>query len=247
MMRLGQEVLQARGLQKVWADGDRHFDIAIEHLVLRSGDFLAITGASGSGKSTVLDMLSLVLRPEKGGELSVNDGNGLCNVRPLVDAQNEGALADLRSRAYGYIVQTSELIPFLTVLENCTLQQAIAGRGTQDDIVQLAEALDVAALFRAYPSELSVGQRQRIAIIRALCCLPRIVLADEPTASQDPQLKDKVIDLLRSASKRGSAVIMVTHDIDLVDRHKLDRIKIYADGSGKNWRSRFTDQERAPV
>ncbi len=245
MMPLGAKVLQARGLSKVWADGDRHIDIAIENLVLRSGDFVAITGASGSGKSTVLDILSLVLRPEQGGELYINDGAGLQDVRHLVQAQNEGALADLRSRVFGYIVQTSELIPFLTVLENCTLQQSIAGRGGLDDIELLAKALDVDTLFEAYPSELSVGQRQRVAIIRALCCQPRIVLADEPTASQDPQLKDKVIDLLRSASERGTAVIMVTHDMGLVDRHGLVCIQNEGGVSGKNWHSRFYDERLA--
>lgn len=245
MMQLGAKVLQARGLSKVWADGDRHIDIAIENLVLRSGDFVAITGASGSGKSTVLDILALVLRPEQGGELLINDGEGLQDVWHLIQSKNESALAELRSRVFGYIVQTSELIPFLTVLENCTLQQSIAGRGGLDDIAILAKSLDVDRLFNAYASELSVGQRQRVAIIRALCCRPRIVLADEPTASQDPQLKDKVIELLRAASERGSAVIMVTHDTGLVDRHGLDRIQNQGGVTGTNWHSRFYDARLA--
>lgn len=245
MMPLGTTVLQARGLSKVWADGDRHIDIAVESMTLRSGDFVAITGASGSGKSTVLDILALVLRPEQNGELMINDGQGLRDVWHLIQTQNEGALAELRSRVFGYIVQTSELIPFLSVFENFTLQQSISGRGGPDDIAPLAEALDVDTLFDAYPSELSVGQRQRVAIIRALCCRPLIVLADEPTASQDPQLKDKVIDLLRATSELGSAVIMVTHDTDLVQRHQLDRIQNEGGVTGRNWRSRFYDERLA--
>ena len=245
MTHAGRDVLRARALKKVWVDGDRQIDIALDRLLLRAGDFVAITGASGSGKSTVLDMLSLVLRPDQGGELYVDDDDGLRYMRHLVDAQNEGALAKVRARVFGYVVQTSELIPFLTGFENCVLQQQISGRGDPHDIAGLAAALDVAGLLGSYPSTLSVGQRQRVAIVRALCCRPRIVLADEPTASQDPQLKDTVIGVLRRISGQGCAVLMVTHDVPLLERHDIHSIACQAGILGKVSQSRFCDERLA--
>ncbi len=105
----------------------------------------------------------------------------------------------------------------------------------------MAGALDVEGLFDAFPAEISVGQRQRVAVGRALCCTPRIVLADEPTAAQDPLLKDKVIDALRVAAENGTAVIMVTHDLELVARHNLPQIKNEGSINGNSWFSRFHD------
>lgn len=240
-----QVVLSARNLNKVWVDGSRQINIAIEELDLKAGDFVAITGPSGCGKSTVLDMLSLVLRPDAGGELRINNGGKFLNARALMENQNESALAKLRASVFGYVVQTSELIPFLTVMENCLLQQQISGRGSRDDVFVLADALDVTALVDAYPRNLSVGQRQRVAIVRALCCLPAIVLADEPTSAQDPQLKDKVIKVLKNAAKRGTAVVMVTHDTALVQQHGIRNVSLEAGLSGDNWYSRFYERSMA--
>jgi len=245
MIGLGRQVLFARDLKKVWVDGERKIEIAIESLELCAGNFVAITGASGSGKSTVLDMLSLALRPETGGTLQINERGEMRDVRSLVDKQDEGALAELRANVFGYVVQTSELLPFLTGLENCLLQQKIAQRGTRDDIFILAKALDVELLLDVFPGALSVGQRQRVAIVRALCCLPPIVLADEPTAAQDPHLKDKVIEVLANAAARGTAVVMVNHDTALVERHRITSIRNTANASGKNWNSRFSDDRIA--
>lgn len=238
-------LLHAERLGKVWADGDRSIDIAIESLSLCAGDFVAITGPSGCGKSTALDLMSLVLRPEPGGSLHLTDGRALRDISGLLYAQSEGALARLRAQTFGYVVQTSELIPFLTIRENCALQQDISGRGTAADITETATALDVTKLFSAYPAELSVGQRQRVAIVRALCSLPLIVLADEPTASQDPQLKDTIMDVFRDATRRGTAVVMVTHDLELVDRHGLDRVGIDGVSRGNDWQCRFVDRRAA--
>ena len=241
MTAAAQQVLYASNLRKVWADGVRHIDILVVELTRYAGDYLAVTGPSGSGKSTVLDILSLVLRPTKGATLMIDDGKGLRDVTPLLLAQDETALAQLRARVFGYIVQTSELIPFLTVRENCIMQQSISGRGGLDELSSLAKALDVDGLYDAFPADISVGQRQRVAVVRALCGTPRIVLADEPTAAQDPQLKDSVIDLLRMATTRGTAVIMVTHDVDLVARHNLTEIRNAGSVNGNSWVSRFHD------
>lgn len=234
-------ILQARQLNKVWVEGARHVEIQLENLSLNVGDFLTITGPSGSGKSTILDMLALVLQPTQGAALMMDDGTGARDLLPLVMGGNESALASIRARAFGYIVQTSELIPFLTVQENCTLQQKISQRGTLGDLMTMADMLEVGGLLGAYPSEISVGQRQRVAILRGLCGAPQVVLADEPTAAQDPHLKDKVVDLLKMVAARGSAVIMVTHDVDLVARHELTEIRNDGMVDGNNWYSRFYD------
>lgn len=246
-MSTAAPVIQARDIGKIWHDGARTIDIAIEELQMNAGEFRVITGPSGAGKSTAMDLLALALRPEDRGSLHIDAGQGLRDMREVAETQNQTDLAKIRAAVFGYVVQTSELIPFLTVAQNFAVQQKISGRGGAASISGLARRLRIEELLNAFPADLSVGQRQRAAVVRALCCAPRVVLADEPTASQDPELKDLVVDVLKSAAADGAAVIMVTHDVALVQKHGLTALQVHSEKSADGgWYTRFRDESRAP-
>lgn len=246
-MSTAAPVIQAKDIGKIWHDGARTIDIAIEELQMNAGEFRVITGPSGAGKSTAMDLLALALRPEGRGSLHIDAGQGLRDMREVVETQNQTDLAKIRAAVFGYVVQTSELIPFLTVAQNFAVQQKISGRGGAASISGLAQRLRIEELLNAFPADLSVGQRQRAAVVRALCCAPRVVLADEPTASQDPELKDIVVDVLKSAAIGGAAVIMVTHDVALVEKHRLTALQVHSEKSADGgWYTRFRDGSRAP-
>lgn len=237
-----QPVLDVRNIGKVWEDRGRRIDISISRLSLSKGELKVITGPSGSGKSTALDLIALALKPEPTGSLHLASSNGIVDACPLLANGNEDRLSEIRAELYGYIVQTAELIPFLSVQENCEIQQRICGRGSRRNIAELAKTLEIDDLLDNAPAELSVGQRQRAAIVRALCSEPRIVLADEPTSSQDPELKDLVISVLKSFAQNDCGVIVVTHDVDLVARHDLNRIEMQSEKRPDGWWTRFSDE-----
>ncbi len=189
------------------ADG---FVLEIPAFFLASGAAAAITGPSGSGKSTALDLLGLVLRPEAAGGF-VLDGLDAAAAWRAGDADR---LAKRRARSIGYILQTGGLLPFLTVRDNIGLSPALLGgapdRGHRD---RLVETLGLAPHLAKMPAQLSIGERQRAAIARALAHRPALLLADEPTASLDPVNAAAVLDLLLSLVKSlGVALVLVSHD-----------------------------------
>ncbi|MEI4283146.1 ABC transporter ATP-binding protein [Tetragenococcus halophilus] len=171
----------------------------------KKGEFISIIGPSGSGKSTFLT-ISGGLQSSTAGDISIN-GSSFSNL-------SEKKRSDLRFKEIGFILQNSNLIPFLKVKEQFILVDKVDKRKTSNEqINQLLESLDIASLKNSYPRDLSGGERQRVAIARALFNNPSLILADEPTASLDTEHAYEVVKLLvKEAHEKQKATVMVTHD-----------------------------------
>ena len=177
-------------------------------LAIEPGEFLAVAGPSGSGKTTLLNMVGCVDTPTSG--------------RVVVDGQDtsllsERALTDLRLHRIGFIFQTFNLVPVLTVFQNVEFPLLLQGGLSRAERVQrvngLLEAVGLSAHARHRPSELSGGQRQRVAVARALVGRPALVLADEPTANLDSLTGATIVDLMRDINRRdGTTFVFSTHD-----------------------------------
>ncbi len=210
-------LLRLKTVAKRRGGDDRSFELRVPLLELRAGEAVALMGPSGCGKSTLIDLLALALAPDVAGDFTLT----LADQPPLdvFAAWRRGALESLaRARAigFGYVLQTGGLLPFLSVAANIGLPLAIQGRRDPERVAALAERLGIAALLAERPERLSVGQRQRVAIARALAARPRLLLADEPTASLDPANAEAVMRLLLEASAAaGAALVLATHDAAL--------------------------------
>ncbi|MBO9130773.1 ABC transporter ATP-binding protein [Bacillus sp. 165] len=176
-------------------------------LKVNPGELIAIVGPSGSGKSTLLSMIGALLKPTS-GRVSVN-GQDLTTL-------NAKQLSEFRLNEIGFILQSSNLIPYLSVYDQLILVKKMARQLNKKDqqfAVDLLTELGLGNKLTKMPNELSGGERQRVAIARALFNQPSIILADEPTASLDSNRAHEVVKLISSeVRKRKKAAIMVTHD-----------------------------------
>jgi putative ABC transport system ATP-binding protein len=189
--------------------GGATFTLTVEALHLAPGALVAVTGASGTGKSTLLDIAALARRPDEAMRIEVCGTDAAA----LWSRGAKDALAKLRARHFGYVLQTGGLVPFLSVGANAALAQDLAGRRDAAHLAALAERLGIGDLLARMPASLSVGQRQRAAILRALAHRPSLVLADEPTASVHPDMAATILALLgEQAREAGAAVLLATHD-----------------------------------
>ena len=179
---------------------------------IEEGEYVAITGPSGSGKSTLLNLLGCLDTPTTGSYLlSGND----------VSRQSDDALSDIRRDHIGFIFQSFNLIPRLTVLENIELPLFYAGLGGGEcrrRAQGLAERVGLGHRTRHRPVELSGGERQRVAIARALVNEPDMVLADEPTGNLDTHTGKEIMGLLDEVWQQGATLVVVTHDPDVAAR-----------------------------
>lgn len=204
--------------------GKGHQQVTALHatnFTLNAGEFVAIIGPSGSGKTTFLTTLGNLQTPSS-GDIKVLG-------QPTAE-MSEKERTQLRFKSFGFILQASNLIPFLTVKEQLDLIDRLdKSHTTKMGRQTLFDLLDLNKVLNAYPSDLSGGERQRAAIARALYNQPNIILADEPTASLDTERAKQVVNLLATIAhdfQRG--VIMITHDTRLLD--KVDRVYIMQDG-----------------
>ncbi len=210
--------VEARGLSKSYAQGDAvvqalrdaTFDVA-------RGEVVAVLGPSGSGKSTLLAILGLVTEPDQ-GTLAIGG-------RAVVGGASVRDPGAFRRRHLGYVFQRSNLVPFLTVLENVSIVlelDDVSAREARRRAAAILDELGAGDRLDYLPDQLSGGQQQRVAIARAIVHDPALVLADEPTAALDGKRGRQVMELFRRAAReRGAAVVVVTHDhraLDLVDR-----------------------------
>ncbi len=179
------------------------------NLQIEPGVFCAIMGPSGSGKSTMLNVLGCLDRPTSGiYRLAGND----------VSTLNDDDLSDLRLKYLGFVFQSFNLIPQLTVRENIALPLFYLGwdaSKSAERATELAEMVGLGNRVNHKPSELSGGQQQRVAIARALANDPKIILADEPTGNLDTATGEQVMDLLKTLNQQGKTIIMVTHEPDI--------------------------------
>ena len=215
-------MIELRGVSKTVQSGGE--PLTILHpvdLSVPSGQFLSVVGPSGSGKSTLLGLIAGLDAPTT-GEILINDVE--------ITKLDEDRLAQLRGAQIGFVFQFFHLIPSLSAYENILVPLEIAG--VSSAAAKAKELLaDVGLIERGhhYPSQLSGGEQQRIAIARALANDPPILLADEPTGNLDSTTGRHVVDLLVEVNKvRGTTVVMVTHDAELTTRS--DHIVSMRDG-----------------
>lgn len=183
-------------------------------LRIREGEFAFLTGPSGAGKSTLLRLL-LVMERATDGQILI----GGRNIHVLRDA----SIPFLR-RNIGLVFQDFKLIPRRNVFDNVAIGLEIMGLGHKDierRVNQLLEGLRLLHKAQSFPGDLSGGEQQRVAIARALVNEPAILLCDEPTGNLDPELSDEVLQLLLDINRRGTTVVVATHDTQLVDRYGL--------------------------
>ncbi len=183
-------------------------------LSVAPGEFVAVVGASGSGKSTLLLTIGGLIRPD-GGEVYL-EGQRLYD---LGQAQR----ARIRRGSVGFLFQTFHLIPYLTALENVQVPLYVSGKPPAEQrriARKLLEEVGLGDRTEHKPSELSVGQQQRVALARALVNEPRLILADEPTGSLDPDLAGEMVSHLSMLNGKGITVVMVTHDPAVASRAK---------------------------
>jgi ABC-type lipoprotein export system ATPase subunit len=176
------------------------------------GEFAAVVGASGSGKSTLLFAM--------GGLATPTAGHVFLGETRIYDLGREARTA-LRRTDVGFVFQTFNLVPYLTCVENVALPALLAGRSRTDATEAALGVLDrlgMSARRGHRPAELSVGERQRVGIGRALVNGPRVLLADEPTGNLDPATADQVMGLLRELNRDGQTIVMVTHDVRLAEQ-----------------------------
>ena len=191
-------------------------------LTIDDGTFIAIVGKSGSGKSTMMNLIGALDKPSQGKIIS--DGNNLTDMK-------DDELAEYRNKHIGYIFQSFYLEPTFTVLENVAMPLTIAGmkKSEREELARKAIAqLGLEEKTDKKANELSGGQKQRVSIARAIVHNPEIILADEPTGNLDSQNGVEVIRLLQGIANSGKTVVLVTHNID--DARKTDKMVVLKDG-----------------
>ncbi|MEK5068994.1 ABC transporter ATP-binding protein [Sporosarcina sp. FSL K6-1508] len=215
-------VLELKQVKKTFGSGHTQVEAMKEtNFLAERGELIAIIGPSGSGKSTFLTIVGGLLSPTS-GDVIINDKN--------LAALNEKERSKIRLKEIGFILQASNLVPFLTVANQLKLlDQVKKGNMTKKELEELYEDLGISNLRGKYPADLSGGERQRVAIAKALYSNPSIILADEPTASLDSDRAYEVMELLKNETKnKNTTTIVVTHDIRLVGY--CDKIYNMTDG-----------------
>lgn len=224
MNRAATNVVEMHGVHKTYHLGE-HVIPALQgiDLTVQCGELLALTGPSGSGKSTILNLCGLIDTPDSGD--IVLGGKSVTGL-------NEVQRTLLRRDALGFVFQNFNLVPVMTVAENVDYPLFIAGVPAAERRERVAAQLKAVGLLehaQHRPDALSGGQRQRVAIARALVKRPRLVIADEPTASLDSHTADQVLELMRELGHaEGAAFVIATHDSRLSSR--CDRVLGLLDG-----------------
>lgn len=195
-------------------------------ITVEPGEFVAVVGPSGSGKSTFLSIAGALLKASE-GEVRLNGQS--------ISTFSDKELPRIRLKEIGFIMQSSNLVPYLNVLDQLLVVKKMSGKIKAEDkafAVKLLEELGLGSKLKSFPEELSGGEKQRTAIARALMNHPNVILADEPTASLDTQRAHEVVNLISHQVKtRRIAAIMVTHDERMLDY--CDRVYHMEDGKLK--------------
>ena len=215
-------VLETKDLKKYYGSGDTQVK-ALDgvDLTVENGEFVAIVGTSGSGKSTLLHMLGGLDRPT-GGSVLVEDRD--------IFALKDEELTIFRRRKIGFVFQSYNLVPVLSVYDNIVLPiQLDGGRVDEAYVNQVIEALGLEQKLDRLPNQLSGGQQQRVAIARALATKPAILLADEPTGNLDSRTSQDVLSLMKTTGQKfAQTMVMITHNEEIAQL--ADRIVRIEDG-----------------
>ena len=217
-------LIEIKDLYKIYGEGQENEVRALDgvDLTIGSGEFVAIVGASGSGKSTMMNILGCLDVPTRGDYLL--DGISIAE-------RTERELAEIRSRKISFIFQGYNLIPSVSVWQNVALPLAYQGVPLQERRQRAYEALEAMGIpekAESRPTVLSGGQQQRVAIARAIATRSPIIMADEPTGALDSKTGGQVLDILRELHRGGTTVILITHDNGIAA--KAERIVRLHDG-----------------
>jgi len=204
------DVIALTDIRRVFIMGDQQFEaLKGVSFSVAAGEFVAIMGASGSGKSTCMNILGCLDRPTSGQYLLDNlDVGGM----------NPNQLADIRNKKLGFVFQGFNLLARTPAVENVELPLVYAGLNSKERRVKALAALEQVGLAgkeNNHSSQLSGGQQQRVAIARALVNDPAVILADEPTGNLDSSTSEEIMNLFTSLNKSGITIIMVTHEADV--------------------------------
>ena len=205
-------ILEIKGISKSFDDNEIIRDTSLS---VNEGDTIAFMSPSGSGKSTMLSMAGLLLTPDAGSIL-VEGGTDAATL-------DDKALSGLRRRLFGFVFQSTQLVGSLRAIENVTAPASFAGKLPFDPQERAAELLAQFGLEERmyhYPHQLSVGQKRRVAVARAMLLSPKIIIADEPTNDLDDESAASVADALFAYAKQGNALLYATHDAELAARAK---------------------------
>ena len=207
-----EAVLETRDLSKYYSIGERRIKVLESvSLKINEGEFVVISGSSGSGKTTLLSLLSGLDRPSSGSIFL--DGRDMTDL-------TEDQLAPVRNNLTGFVFQAFHLIPSLNSLENIMFPAKLRGeRQAKKKAEELLERVGLSQRENSFPEQLSGGEKQRIAICRALINEPKIVFADEPTGNLDSENSDGIIELLKSIHEdQKTTFVMATHNKGIADR-----------------------------
>jgi putative ABC transport system ATP-binding protein len=206
-------MFRLEGVSKTYSrPGSQVTALCAESLEIPAGSYVAIVGPSGSGKSTLLSMLGGMLSPTTGrvwlGDVCLYDLSVIERAR-------------LRREKIGFVFQTFNLVPYLTAVENVQIPLCLSGTPTSLQFARAAALLKrvgLAERLNHRPSELSIGQQQRVALARTLANSPSVILADEPTGNLDPESRRVVLDFIDELHRDGCTIVMVTHDAVAAER-----------------------------
>jgi putative ABC transport system ATP-binding protein len=235
---MAQPRISMARLGMVRDDGGWRFTLFVRSLGIAAGERVALTGPNGCGKSTLIEMLALSLAPLGNGffHLSAPEQSVDADVAQLWRDNREADLTRLRRDLFGYVQQVGGLLGFLTIGQNIQLTQRLSGRRDPAWLEALIGHLEIGQLLDRYPEQVSVGQRQRATIARALAHRPVVLLADEPTASLDASSAEWVMQLLvQECERAGAALVVASHDHDLIERFGFHEVaaELSADEDGQ--------------
>jgi putative ABC transport system ATP-binding protein len=217
-------MLELRQLKRVYERDNMASIIAVDSADIKvmPGDFVSIIGRSGSGKSTILNMIVGLIRPTSG--MVIINGVDLWSM-------SDKDMAKFRNSKTGYIPQGPSLLPNLTILDNVRLPFCLSQRKGSgiEPAMSILKMIDLQNLAERYPSELSGGEMRRVAIARALVNKPEILIADEPTSDLDEETVKEVMKLFYDINSKGTTIVMVTHDYDITNYGN----RLYFMSSGK--------------
>lgn len=208
-------ILQIRDVVKTYQMGDQQVSaLKGVSLQIEQGEYVAIMGPSGSGKSTLMNMIGCLDVPTAGSYLLEGESVG---------EMGEDQLAAIRNQKIGFVFQTFNLVPRVSVFSNVELPLIYKGVGKAERRKIAEQAIESVGLLSRKehkPNELSGGQRQRVAIARALVCNPSIILADEPTGNLDTETGDEIMKLMNQLNDKGHTIVLVTHEDDIAEHAK---------------------------
>ena len=229
--------IEIKDIYKIYAEGEENEVRALDgvSLSIQRGEFVAIVGTSGSGKSTMMNILGCLDVPTR-GQYILDDIS--------IKERTENELADIRSREIGFIFQGYNLIPSLTVWQNVALPmtyQRVRPEESRQRALAALEQVEIAAKAESRPSQLSGGQQQRVAIARAIATRSPVIMADEPTGALDSKTGAQVLQILKGLNNHGATIILITHDMGVADQSqrivRLQDGRIVADYMNEKWQA----------